>query len=296
MVGITRGIFKRLATLPVIAQCDIVFIHREAAPLGPPLIEWFIAKILRKKIIYDFDDAIWLPNTSVENRISTKLKFHSKVARICRWSYKISAGNDYLAKYARKFNPNVVINPTTVDSEQLHNRIKDHYSGPPAIGWTGSHSTIKYLWQILPTLQRLEKIVPFQFIVIADKDPSLPLQSYQFRKWNKDSEIDDLLAIHIGVMPLSHDLWAQGKCGFKLLQYLALGIPAVASPVGVNKRIIDPDKNGFLCSSENEWLDKLKLLLQEPDLRREMGKCGRQKIENQYSVRSNDRNFLNLFS
>lgn len=295
LFGIIGGFLRRILILGKIAGCEWVFIHREASPAGPPVFEWIIAKAFRKKIIYDFDDAIWFPNTSAANRAVRRLKWHSKVALICKWSYKISAGNSYLAGFARLHNSRTIINPTTIDTENYHNRIKNQYTAEPVIGWTGTHSTIKYLELAVPALQRLESIYHFVFVVIADRDPNLPLKSYRFISWDRMTEIDDLLQLNIGIMPLTDDAWAKGKCGFKILQYLALGIPAVASPVGINTEIIEDGNNGYLCASENDWYEKLKLLIRDPDLRYLLGRNGRTKIGEKYSVKSNKENFLSLF-
>jgi glycosyltransferase involved in cell wall biosynthesis len=295
LFGISIGFFRRMNVLKVVGKSDWIFIHREASPIGPPFFEWIIAKLYRKKIIFDFDDAIWLPNTSIENKAASSLKYHTKTASICKWSYKISAGNEYLAGYARRYNKNIIINPTTIDTEKYHDRMKNQYTGETVIGWTGSHSTLKYLDLVVPALQRLEAIYHFVFMIIANKDPKLPLKSCRFVEWSQQTEIDDLLQFNIGIMPLHDDPWSMGKCGFKALQYMALGMPVAASPIGVNKKIIDPEKNGFLCNTEDEWFDKLRLLIKEPDLRYLMGVNGRAKVEEAYSVKSNKENFLGLF-
>lgn len=189
----------------------------------------------------------------------------------------------------------MTVNPTTIDTANHHNRIKDQYTDKVTIGWTGTHSTLKYLALILSPIQELEKIYHFDFVVIADKKPDFQLKSLRFIKWNKQTEIEDLLRINIGLMPLSDDPWTNGKCGFKALQFMALGIPALASPVGVNYEIIDDGENGFLCRSENEWLEKLKLLLKNRELRYLMGQKGRKRVEENFSVDANRENFLSLF-
>jgi len=293
--GILSGFLKRFLLLFHMGEADYVFIHREASPVGPPVFEWLIAKVLRKKIIYDFDDAIWLPNTSESNKIVSGIKWHGKVASICKWAYKVSCGNDYLCDYARQFNNNVVLNPTTVDTEHLHNQIKNQNTEKVAIGWTGTHSTLNYLQPLLPVIAELEKEFDFDFIVISNRQPEFNLKSLKFIRWNKATEIDDLLKMNIGVMPLTDDQWAQGKCGFKALQYMALGIPAVLSPVGVNNKIVMHANDGFLCNTNEEWNQALSFLLNNTLDRIKMGKQARKKIENSFSVLSNTSNFLNLF-
>jgi glycosyltransferase involved in cell wall biosynthesis len=295
LISVLEGYLKRFLIVFRLANFDMVFIHREAAPLGPPIFEWIIAKVFRKPIIYDFDDAIWLPNTTSENSIAGFLKWHSKVASICRWAYKISPGNDFLAAYARIYNQNITILPTVVNTE-IHNiTTKPTIKKRVTIGWTGSHSTLIYLTPILATLQRLEKNYEFDFIVIADKNPDLQLSDFKFIKWHKESEIEDLQRIDIGVMPLTADQWSEGKCGFKAIQYLALGIPAVASPIGVNSQIVIDSVNGFLCESADEWYIALEKLLKNQNLRKELGTKGRQHIVDHYSVKSQEQTFFGLF-
>jgi glycosyltransferase involved in cell wall biosynthesis len=292
---IMDGYRKRIALLFQIGKFDFVFIHREAAPMGPPVLEWIIAKVLRKKIIYDFDDAIWLPNFSHSNRAFSFLKGYGNVKHICRWAHKISCGNQYLCDFAAQYNANVVYNPTTIDTEHHHNKVKDHQITRPVVGWTGSHSTLRYLLEIIPVLRELEKEIDFEFRVIADVNPEFNLKHFSFVKWNKETEIDDLLGFDIGVMPLVNDKWANGKCGFKALQYMALGIPALVSPVGVNTRIVDHGINGFICHDEKDWFENLLLILSNHQLLVDMGQRTRKKIVDHYSVKSNAANFLNLF-
>lgn len=304
-IGIAKGFFKRTLLLFSINQFSVVFIHREASPIGPPIFEWLIAKVFRKKIVFDFDDAIWLPNTSANNKIAANIKWHGKTKSICKWAYKVSAGNNYLAQYASCFNKRVAVNPTTIDTIHLHNRIKNQQGcllpasegeSKIVIGWTGTHSTMSYLHVLLPVLEELEKEHSFTFLVIADKEPLFKLSSLQFLPWNKSTEIDDLLKMNIGVMPLVDDLWAKGKCGFKALQYMALGIPALVSPVGVNCEIVEDGVNGFVCNSKEEWKESLATLLKDTCLRKKMGLEARKQIEQSYSVQANRRTFLGLFT
>ena len=300
IVGLIKGVVRRLTILLQLGKIDFVFIHRECLPIGPPIIEWIIAKILKKKIIYDFDDAIWLPNTSEENGFVRFLKWHSKVGFICKWSYKVSCGNSFLANYARQFNNNVIVNPTTVDTINLHNPILfsiQKNSAAAVIGWTGTQSTLPYLNSIVPILRKLEAKFSghLRLLIIANKDPQLKLEFVDFIPWSKQTEVEDLLKMDIGIMPLSDDVWAKGKCGFKALQYMALEIPTVASPVGVNSNIIEHDINGYLASNQNEWLAILERLILDKDLRRKIGSKGKEKVIRHYSVISNSSTFLLLF-
>ena len=203
---------------------DRIFIHREAMPVGPPLFSFIVAKVLKKKIIYDFDDAIWIPNSSESNRFFSFLKRHSNTRSLCKWSTKVSCGNEYLCNYAKNYNENVVYNPTTIDTEHYHNITKDHDISPVInIGWSGTHSTIQYLNHIVPVIEKLEAEFDFEFIVISDLNPDFKLKSLKFIPWNKSKEIEDLLRFNIGLMPLENDKWAQGKCGFKAFTIYGTG-------------------------------------------------------------------------
>lgn len=297
VMGILKGYLKRIKTVLLdVPRYDYVFVHREAAPLGPPVFEWIVAKLWRKKMIYDFDDAIWIPNTTEENKAAAFLKAFWKVKYICKWSYKVSGGNDFLCSYARQYNNNVHRVPTCVDVELVHNKEKVQQPGKVVIGWTGSHSTLFYLDPVIPILKQLEKEFDFTFLLIANKDPQLPLKGYQFLPWNESTEVGDLLKMDIGVMPLQDDAWSEGKCGFKLIQYLSLGIPAVASPVGVNKQIMEEGINGYLVNTPAEWKVALRKLITDIQLRQQMGSAGRRKIIAEYSIQSQKDNFLNLFN
>jgi glycosyltransferase involved in cell wall biosynthesis len=298
-IGFLRGVARRFKVLLTLATMDYVFIHRECTPVGPPLFEWLISIVFRKRIIYDFDDAIWLPNTSKENKIVSLLKWNIKINAICRWSYKISCGNLFLCDYAYKYNRKIVLNPTTIDTENLHNPkfFNRATSAGVVIGWTGSHSTLQYLTNLEGPLQELEeKHDDLSFMVIANRPPELKLKKLIFKEWSKETEIKHLAEFDIGIMPLPDDQWANGKCGFKALQYMAMEIPAVASPVGVNSTIIEHGVDGLLASTAREWKNSLEELILKPDLRLRLGKQGREKVIRNYSVRSNSDNFLSLFT
>lgn len=291
-----RGFGRRLFQLFSVPYYDIIFIHREASPLGPPVFEWIIAKMLRKKIIYDFDDAIWLNDPDEEGSLKATLKWKQKVSKICRWSYKVSVGNEYLARYARQYNEKVTVVPTVVNTEERHNPtlFGTVENDKPVIGWTGTHSTLHYLQPLVEVIKQLEKEYDFTFLVISNKNPRFSLKSFRYVPWDLETEISDLMKIDIGLMPLTPDRWSEGKCGFKLIQYMALEKPALASPVGINRAIIDEGINGYLCHTTHEWHDKIVLLLNDAELRHKLGREGRKKVMQHYSVSSSTAVFLSL--
>lgn len=293
--GTLKGFLRRFLVLFKLYKYDFVFVHREASPLGPPIFEYLISRVFRKKMIFDFDDSIWKMDIANENKIASFLKQPSKIAKICKWSYKVSAGNDYLAEYARQYNSNTFVVPTIVDTEGYHNRIQNQDAEKVNIGWTGSNTTIKYLDVIVPAIKRLEEKYDFTFYVIADKDPHLDLKSFQFIPWNKATEIEDLIRFHIGLMPLNNDEWEKGKCGFKAIQYMSLGVPAIATSIGVNQNIIEDGVSGFLILDNADWEEKISLLIENKNLRQSMSEKAREKIVIYYSKKGTSHLFLSLF-
>jgi glycosyltransferase involved in cell wall biosynthesis len=292
---VTYCFLKRFGLLFKLYKADHLFIHREVAHIGPPIFEWIIAKILRRKYIYDFDDAVWLPNYSETNSHFHWVKAYWKVNYCMKWAHTISVGNEYLASYARRFNSNVIIIPTTIDTDHHHNLEVNHIAQPLVIGWTGSHTTMRYLEELIPVLKKLETRHNFEFMVISNEDPGYDLRSLRYVKWNKETEIKDLSRIQIGVMPLQHDIWSEGKCGFKGLQYMSLGMATLMSPVGVNTTIVEHGKNGYLVSSIEEWEEKLELLIQDVHLRKKLGKNGKETVRHKYSVEANKVSYDQLF-
>jgi glycosyltransferase involved in cell wall biosynthesis len=148
----------------------------------------------------------------------------------------------------------------------------------------------------MPVLEKLQSKYDFNFIVIADKDPKLPLKAYQFILWRRETEIRDLLSFHIGLMPLTDDEVSRGKCGFKAIQYMSLGIPAVVSNVGVNASIVENGVNGFVCKDLFEWEKALASLLMDSSLRKQFGESAKRRIDAKYSVVSTATSFLGQFN
>lgn len=295
-LGLLAGLWRRLLLLPQLHRYDYIFVHREATPVGPPWFEWVAAKIFRKKIIFDFDDAIWLPDTKGGNNWAAKLKWRHKVVQTCRWSHKVSCGNDYLLKYALQYNASAVLLPSVLDTDREYINRKGQQTDEVVLGWIGSHSTLPYLTLIEPVLQRLEYKYRFKLHIIADRTPQLQVQSMLFKQWRRETEIKDLLQLDIGLMPLPDTAWARGKCAFKALQYMALGIPAVVSGVGANLHAVADGTTGYICHTEQEWYERLEQLILRPDLRSSMGAAGQKWVRAQYSLQAHRQTFLSLFS
>lgn len=295
VIGLLKGYWRRVNLLNKLSRFDFVFIHREATPLGPPWMEWIIKHVLQLPIIYDFDDAIWLHTIYGNNTFQQLFRYPRKVGQICSWSYKISCGNTYLAEYAIQHNPMVQTIPTTIDTENYH-KPAHHHKNSLIIGWTGSHSTLPYLEEIVPILNSLRKRFDFVFKVICNKPPQFEIPGMIYMKWCSDHEIAELNTFDIGIMPLPDSDWTRGKCGFKILQYMALEKAAVASAVGVNTEIIQHGHNGLLCHSQSDWSSNLELLLTDKNLRNKLGRNGRATVAQHYSKSAIAASFVDLFN
>ncbi len=282
--GVTRSMKHRSSDLDALRDFDLVYLFREAALLGPP---WFERKIARSGVplVFDFDDAIFFSYKSPSNGYLSYLKFPGKTAEICRLSAHVMAGNEFLADYARANNENVTIIPTTIDTDKY--AFIDRVVDPDivTIGWSGSFSTIQHLDTIRDVLQELAQTENFRLRVIGTPVYKIPGVDVEAIQWLSETELDDLRQIDIGLMPLPDDNWSQGKCGLKALQYMALGVPSICSPVGVNSTIIKDGENGFLAGSKAEWIEKIKLLIHSPELRRKLGLAGRATVEGAYSAK-----------
>ncbi len=290
-----KSFFIRYKDYRRLNNFDLVFIYRDAWMLGSVLFEKLFAK-KKRKIILDFDDAIWLNDTSQGNTNLAWLKNPSKTKKIIALSDMVFTGNAYLAKYAKQFNKNVKIVPTTIDTDYY--LPKKQEKDQICIGWTGSSTTLKHLELAFGFLEKLKEKYGdrIYFKLIAD----IPLKNsrleFQFCKWSKEREVEDLNEIDIGIMPLPDDEWAKGKCGFKGLQYMALEIPAIMSPVGVNNEIIKDGENGFLATGDEEWVEKISRLIDSEALRNSIGKKGRQTVIERYSFHSQKDNYIKYFN
>ncbi|MGE4287464.1 MAG: glycosyltransferase family 4 protein [Salinivirgaceae bacterium] len=279
-----KGLLIRTRDWLRAGRFDIILVYREAHFIGTTFFEKRFARS-RAKLVFDFDDAIWLNDTSEANSNLSWLKKPEKTGEIIQLSDLVIAGNKYLADYARIFTNDVIIIPTSIDTN-YHKPQPLAKNNPVCIGWTGSSTTIKHFQDALPWLSRLKEKYGnnITFKVIVDAKMSWPELGIISTQWNKRTEIQELNTIDIGIMPLPDDPWSRGKCAFKGLQYMALEKPAVMSPVGVNNDLIIDNENGFLAADENEWISKISALIESEGLRIRIGKAGRKTVVDSYSV------------
>ncbi len=258
---------------------DIVFIQRK---LFHPVDFWYIRR-KAKNIVYDFDDAVMYRSPKSKNPYSFSRR--AKFAFMTKRVDLVIAGNEFLKSEVLPYNSNVVIIPTSIDLS--HYTLKNDFSQSAriTIGWLGSRSSLRFLKNLIPTFENIfKKHSDTQLKIVCSEFLESAHMPTVKKKWSLNEEVEDLKSFDIGVMPLSNDIWSKGKCGLKILQYNSVGVPAVCTPVGVNREIVEDGVSGFWAGNEAQWEDCLLKLIKEKELRKKMGLKGREIVEKNYSL------------
>ncbi len=279
---VAGGCLRRVGHVRKARRYDAVFLYREAALLGPAVFERWLGRF-GPPVVYDFDDAVWVPYVSPTNAGLSRLKFPGKTAAICRVASCVTVGNAHLAEYASRWNDRVEIVPTTIDLDR-YTIVERPANARPVVGWTGTHSTYQHLDRLRPALAAVAQQHDFVLRVIGPADYRMAGVEVENRPWRSATEVEDLGGIDNGVMPLPDDQWSRGKCGAKALQYMGLGIPTVCSPVGVNTEIVTHGVNGMLAGGMDEWVAAVTTLLGSDTERRRLGSAGRDTVEQRFSA------------
>lgn len=286
---VLRDAVRRRNAVSAARDYDAVVIFREAALIGPPIYEWLIAQT-GVPIVYDFDDAIW--TTPKRTLLSTNdafriLKFARKTSTICKLAAVVTVGNEYLAAWARRHNDRVHVVPTSIELGAYPVQVPPPHEEPFTIVWSGTFSTLEHLSILRAPLERLARSRAVRLNVICDRPLPDPIANVDVRfiPWKAHEEAQAIGTGHVGVMPLPNDEFARGKCGCKILQYMAAGRVGVASPVGVNSDIIRHGENGFLPSSHDDWTQTLERLASSRSLREHVARAGRATVEAAFSSR-----------
>jgi glycosyltransferase involved in cell wall biosynthesis len=282
---VAGAIRRSVALAQAARRADLLFVHREAFPFGWRVLFDRVRRF-PGPVVYDYDDAMFLPQQRGQ-RLLSHIECLATPAEVMARSQLVFAGNGFLAEYARRYASHVTLLPTCIDTERFRPAVR-FPSDPCVVGWIGSHSTAKYLQSLGPVLARVAIMHRFVLYVVGIPDPlEIPGVEVVQAPWSLGREVADFQHCDLGLYPLWTDEWSLGKCGFKAIQFMACGVPVVASAVGANREIVEDGVNGFLAVDEEEWVEKLGLLLADRALREKLGQTGRQTVEERYSLTVN---------
>lgn len=248
------------------------------------------------RVIFDFDDAIYVrrPRRLGEPADDSWWR-RKKFASTCRAVTVVAAGNDVLAGAAAPYANRIVTLPTPLDASRYRATTATQ-NDPPTIVWVGSPENLVYLEILRPALARLAERHPeLRLRIVCSSFPDWPDVRTERVLWSPDTEVEALASAHIGVMPLSDDEWSQGKCAFKLLQYMAASLPCVASPVGANTEAVIEERTGLHARDTDEWEQALERLIGAPSLRERFGAAGRAHVESRYNLSNYQARYVELF-
>lgn len=284
---------RRLQDLFLLRGTDVVLVQREAMIFGPPLIEWLAVRGLKRPMVLDLDDATYVSYTSpTYGRLGKTLKWFSKTDDLIRWASIVTCGNRSIAEYAESKGAVTRIIPTVVDTEVFRPALlATKAAGEPVVlGWVGTHSTFPYLEAIFPVLQKLAERHRFKLLIVGSGKAKVTIPGVEVEnlEWKLEREVADFQSCDVGLYPIDPTLyaekWAEGKSGFKAIQYMAVGIPYVAAPVGAMKEIGEAGVTHFHAVTHEDWRAALTQLLSDHELRREMGAAGRRHVVQHYSL------------
>jgi glycosyltransferase involved in cell wall biosynthesis len=280
--SVVKAYLSRVSCMTKHRPYDLLWIEKEILPWLPT---WADKLLVNRNIptVVDYDDAVFHRYDLHDNSF-VRAFLGRRIDAIMHWATTVVVGNDYLAGRARQAGAHKIeYLPSVVDTNRYSVREKSEREF--RIGWIGSPITAPYLGLIAGAMEQAIKQTGARLVLIGagDQDP-LPGISKENLTWSEDSEVAQIQSLDVGIMPLSDGPFEQGKCGYKLVQYMACGLPVVASPVGVNSRIVEHGKTGFLASSTSEWLHALVMLSQNASLRNDFGFAGRKKVEQEYSL------------
>ena len=290
------GYFERVKLLLHIKEYDIAYIFLWVTPFGFPLFEMLYCKLARQ-IIYDIDDLVYTTNKNAP-WYSKLLKTKYKPIYLMKKAGHVITCTPYLDQFVRGFNSNTTDISSTVDTSQKYVCVNSYKNDNPlGIGWSGSHSTIQHFKTIKNVLIAIQSKYPdIKIMVMGGSNVQLAGLRLESTEWTEDKEIATLQSFDIGIYPLPNEQWVYGKSGLKAIQYMALGIPTIATAIGTNFRVIDNGVSGYLVNSEEEWIEKLTMLIENPAVRKEVGMAGRTKVEHFFSVNANKQKYLDAFN
>ena len=276
------GYWNRLMVLVGARKYDLIWVEKELFPFMPATAERLLA-VFAIPYVADYDDALFHRYDRNNNWVIRSV-LGRKIDAVMRYAQVVIAGNDYLAERARRSGTQQVeVVPTVVDLSR-YVAVSKASASPLVVGWIGSPSTTSYLTKFASAFETLVEEDDVKFVAVGANKEQLKGLPIEVQEWSEETEVQSIQSFDIGIMPLEDSPWERGKCGYKLIQYMACGLPVVASPVGANRQIVDHGVNGFFAEDKQEWVDALRLLVRDRTLRRRMGAKGRKRAESTYSL------------
>lgn len=286
--AVLRGYGRGIGRLVQQGRYDLAWVQGELNPLLPG---WLDRSLLRLPYVYDFDDAFYLKYAQRGGLVGRLLG--GKFGRFIAGATVTAAGNEVLASHAAQFCKDVRIVPTVVDHERYLPARLEREGGVFNVGWIGSPSSIRCLKVVESPLQALALEGPVRLTVVGGVAPPIPGVDVVNLPWSESTEVSHIREFDVGIMPLEDEPWTRGKCAFKLIQYMACGVPAIGSPVGANREVL-ADGVGLLAGDAPQWLQALRQVRDDPDGAREMGQRGRARVRDAYSLASQMNGYAKL--
>jgi glycosyltransferase involved in cell wall biosynthesis len=291
-----RAYVERIKLLGDLKRYDAVFVYREAALLGPAFLEKMVAR-RGLPIIYQLDDPLFVPYTSPSNGYLSYLKFFGKISEICKLAKVVMVNSTQIREYVSQYNQNIWQVPSVVDTRQYVFRpdLLETRPDEVCIGWSGSPTTIGNIRVIAGALGKLAANVKHRVHLIGGTEFDLPGVNYTAQKWSAETEVADLRKMQVGMVPLPLNEWNKRKFYMKTAQYMALGIPTVATPLGSNPEVVQHGVTGFLADSEAEWVEYLGLLIKDHELRLRLSHEAARVAKEKYSLAGNTQKIIDAF-
>ena len=286
-LGLARASIRRFAELWRARKADVLFVQREAMMIGPPLLEWLVINLHRCPMVLDLDDATYVSYKSpTYGRLGSLLKWFGKTNDLIRWSRMVTCGNREIAAYVKSQGRPAEVIPTVVDTTSFRPSAERKAAAVPVIGWIGTHSTFPYVKTIFPVLERLARDYKFRLRLVGTGEDNIVIPGVEIENlpWKLSREIADFQSLDIGIYPIVEDNWSVGKSCFKAVQYMAVGVPFVVSPIGACHDIAESEVTHFVARTDTEWQLRLEQLLNDKELRRRMGDAGRSYAVKHYSI------------
>ncbi len=302
--GMLQPLAGRLQDVFGVRSYDLIFVQREAMIFGPGVFEWLFQKIGNLPMVLDLDDATYIPYTSPSyGRLGSFFKFFGKTDNLIRRADAVICGNRFIAEHVDALGTRSVVIPTVVDTDKFRPRDATPESVIPTLGWIGTHSTFPFLESIFPVLERLAEKYRFVLKVVGAGNRDITVKGVEVINldWELDREIEDFRSLDIGLYPITlsdsaNREWLLGKSGFKAIQYMAVGVPFVMSPVGVGGDLGEKGSTHFEADTNEDWFERLDMLLGSAETRSRMGTCGRQFALQHYTVGQQVEKLVSVFT